>query len=393
MATPANLERRLEEIRGGAPRRSPSVRALAAFARHTNCRLAALGFAAGVNFDRLLVGTRFQVSFGQSPFAIGRGLAFEKMLRGNGYAATLGLLHDLLGVSPEAARVVNLREGYPAGPERMPARARDTTALLAKIVRGDPTAPHLIDGGVLTGRVGGLTAHFEADAVAALAGGEIRVAEVKSFPKVDDRVDPEKLGAALDQVALYIHFTREEIERLGGQPERLVSDRALLITPRNVSLTPTLSEQRVESRVRRARQLLEKVPRAADVAAAAPAGLSFGPVADATTDEQRRLEVLHEVADCVGTAYEPGCLSSCGNARFCRARAFRDGSPCLSGTTAVRLLPGITTLGRAEELTHGSPPTADEAPVAALLGRAGGLYDTAGGEPAATAATPARRPA
>jgi hypothetical protein len=371
------LERRLDEIRGGAPRRSPTVRALAAYAQHTGCRLATLGFAAGVDFDRLLAGTDFQAAFGQSPFAIARGLAFERMLRDNHYAATLEILRPLLVLPPAGIRVVNLREGYPRGTDRMPLRARDTAALLRDIVRGEPTAPHLIDGAVLPAGVGGLVAYFEADALAARSGGELRVAEVKSFPKVDDRVDPDKFGAALDQVAIYILLAREEVLRQGGDPERLVPDRALLITPRNVGLTPTLSDQRVGVRVCRAGRLLAEIPRAADVTAAAPAGLSFGPVADAGTDERRRLDALHDLADRVGTAYEPSCLSSCGNARFCRARAFHDGSPCLSGTATLRLLPRVPTLGRADELSRGTPPTAEEAPAAALLERAGRLYDEA----------------
>jgi hypothetical protein len=392
MATDARLERRLDEIRGGAPRRSPTVRVLAAYAQHTDCRLAALGFAAGVNFDRLLTGTAFQMPFGQSPFAIGRGLAFEKMLRADHYAATLNLLRGLPHFPATGARVVSLREGYPSGPERMPLRARDTAALLARIVRGDPSAPHLIDGAVLAATIGGLRAYFEADALAALAGAELRVAEVKSFPKVDDRVDPDKLGAALDQVAVYILLTRDEVLRQGGDPERLVSDRALLITPRNVGLTPTLSEQRVEARVRRARRLLDQIPRAADVAASVPAGVSFGTVADTGVEERRRLDLLHDLADRVGTAYQPGCLATCGNARFCRARAFRDGSPCLAGTTALRLLPGVASLGRAEELTRGARPAGEEAPAAALLERAGRLYDTVGGGGGgAGPAPPARR--
>jgi hypothetical protein len=391
MTSSASLDRRLEQIRGGAQRRSPTVRVLAAYAQHTDCRLATLGFAAGVNFDRLLVGTRFQMPFGQSPFAIGRGLAFEKMLRHDNYAATLGLLRPVLALPPAGVRIVNLREGYTAGPDRMPHRARDTSALLGRVLAGDSSAPHLIDGAVLRASVGGLAAYFEADALAALAGDQVRVAEVKSFPKVDERVDPDKLAAALDQVAIYILFTREEVARLGFDSERYVSDRALLITPRNVGLTPTLSEQRVESRVRRARRLLDAVPRAADVAAAAPAGASLGPIADTRANEARRIDLLHDLADRVGTAYEPSCLSNCGNARFCRTRAFRDGSPCLSGTGALRLLPGVLTLGRAEELTRGGAPTLGEEATAELLGRAGRLYDeaTAGTGPATP--TPARR--
>jgi hypothetical protein len=391
--TPAQLEQRLEEIRGSAPRRSPTVRVLAAHAQHTDCKLAGLGFAAGVDFDRLLVGTRLQAPFGQSPFALGRGLSFEKILRDNDYAATLELLRALPGFPRTGARCLNLREGYPKGPDRMPLRARDTAALLERIIRGDPDAPHLIDGAVLPASIGGMLAHFEADALAACSGEKIHGAEVKSFPKVDDKVDPDKLGAALDQVAFYILLLRAVILRLGGDPERLISDRALLITPKNVGLSPVLSEQPVAPRILRARRLLDNIPSAADVAASVPAGVSFGPVADTKADEGRRLDVLHNLADRVGTAYGPSCLSTCGNARFCRERAFRAGNPCVSGSATLRLLPGIRTLNRAEELTRGATPTAEEVPVASLLERAGRLFDATAGVPPRNPATPTRRPA
>jgi hypothetical protein len=386
-STSTTLQRRLEQIRGGATDRRPDVRALAAFAPHTDCRLATLGFAAGVDFDTLLRGTPFEAPFGQSPFAFARGLAFERRLRADGYAATLDLLRGRLALPATGARVANLREGFPSGPQRMPLRACATPDLLRAILRGAPDAPHLIDGAVLTATVAGQLAYFEADALAACVGGVIQAAEVKSFPKVDDRVDPDKLGDALDQVAFYILLARAAVRGLGGDPERLVSDRALLITPRNVGMTPTLSEKCVDARIRRAHTLLEAIPPAAEVAAAVPAGVSFGPVADTAADTRHRLDVLHDLADRVGTAYEPGCLSTCGNGRFCRARAFRDGSPCLTGPAAVRLLPGIATLGRAEELTRGATPEAEEGPAAALLERAGRLYDTA------TAPAPTRRPA
>jgi hypothetical protein len=372
-----SLERRLADILGKAPRRSPNVRVLAGYAQHINCKLATLGFAAGVNFDRLLVKTRFQMPFGQSPFAIGRGLGFEKLLRADNYSTVRELFRALPGFPTSGARVVNLREGYPKDSTAMPRRAEDTLKLLGQILRGEPTAPHLIDGAVLSATIGARTAYFEADAIAAWAAAMIHAAEVKSFPKVDERVDPDKLGAALDQTAIYILLTRDAVMRLGGDPERQVSDRALLITPKNVGMTPTLSQQRVTRRIERNRRLLQSIPDPADVITSVPRGLSFGPVADTTVDEPVRLDMLNNLADRVGTCYEPSCLSTCGNAKFCRERAFRAGSVTVAGTGAVHLLPEILTLGRAEELTRGAAPSPAEAPAAALLERAGRLYDDA----------------
>jgi hypothetical protein len=377
MAVSNNLERRLEEIRGQVPRRSPNVRVLAGYAQHTNCKLATLGFATGVNFDRLLAKTRFQMPFGQSPFAIGRGFAFEKLLRTNDYAAIRELFRALPGFPASSALVVNLRDGYPKNSTGMPRRAEATLKLLKQLLGGKPTAPHLIDGAVLSATIGGRTAYFEADALATWTTAAIHAAEVKSFPKVDERVDPDKLGAALDQVAIYILLAREAVLTLGGDPERLVSDRALLITPKNVGMRPTLSEQRVTRRIARNRKLLQSIPDPADVVVSVPRGLSFGRVADTTSAERVRLHVLNELADRVGTCYEPSCLSTCGNAKFCRERAFRVGAPTVAGKGAAHLLPEILSLDRAEELTRGAAPSTAEGPAAALLERAGRLYDKA----------------
>lgn len=377
MTTTTQLERRLEEIRGDKPRHTPNVRVLAGYAQHVNCNLATLGFAAGVNFDRLLAKTRFQMPFGQSPFAIARGLAFEKLLRANDYAVARELFGALPGFPTSGALIVNLREGFPKDGTAMSRRAAATRKLLEQSIRGEPTASHLIDGAVLSATIGGRTAYFEADALASWPASVIHAAEVKSFPKVDERVDPDKLGAALDQVAIYILLTRDAVSRLGGDPERLVSDRALLVTPKNVGLRPTLSEQRVTRRIERNRKLLASIPDPADVLDSVPRGLSFKPVADIKADERVRLNVLNDVADRVGTCYQPSCLATCGNAKFCRERAFRAGSVTLAGTAAVRLLPEVASLDRAEELARGVSPSPAETPAAELLERAGRLYDEA----------------
>jgi hypothetical protein len=365
-----SLSARVQHLRGNAPQRGRSVRVLAAFAGHTDCPLATLGFAAGVNFDQVLGGTRYAPRFGQSPFAFARGHQFEALLRRGGHAAFLGLLEAERGGPLAAPRVVNLRDGTP-----IEARAARAEELLRRLVRGSADVPHLIDGLVLAATVGGEPAHFEADALATCLGGQAHVAEVKSFPRVDDRIDPDRLAAAVDQAALYIELLRRALDRLGGDGERLVSDRALLVTPRNVGLTPVLSGLDVGRRVGRARTLLASLPSTTEVIASAPAGASFGPIANRGAPEDRRVALLHDLADGVGTAYKPACLADCGNAFFCRERAFRAGSPCVVGPSAVRLLPGVGSLGRAAELTRGAVPEPEEAAAGALLAEAGGLLD------------------
>jgi hypothetical protein len=208
----------LELIRGTAPLRSPNVRVLAAFSGHSDCRLAALGFAAGVDFDRLLVGTPYAAPFGQSPFAFARGTAFERSLSRNNYAPLLSLLREKMGFGVADARIVNLRDAYPRDRNGLRLRAHDTRAALREIVRRAPSAANVIDGAVLEAEIGGVRAYFEADSLATRVGGLVHTGEVKSFPVVDGRAEPDKLGAALDQASVYTVLTRRTVAAVHGDP-------------------------------------------------------------------------------------------------------------------------------------------------------------------------------
>ena len=85
VANSTDLSMQVDALRGCAPRQTPTVRVLAAFSRHTTCGLAAAGFAAGVDFDRLLAGTEVAMDYGQSPFAFARGKTFEALLARDEY--------------------------------------------------------------------------------------------------------------------------------------------------------------------------------------------------------------------------------------------------------------------------------------------------------------------
>src|SRR5262249_41583175 len=150
--------------------------------------------------------------------------------------------------------------------------------------------------------------------------GPIHAGEIKSFPVIDGIGDPEKMGQALDQVSVYILLARQLVEELRGNPDS-VSATALLITPTNVGLQPTISVQNVSSRLQRADSILRGIPRAQDVVDAIPAQMSFGAVADKGRPPGERIEALDRMADRIGTTYRPECLSTCANARFCRQRA------------------------------------------------------------------------
>lgn len=361
----------LDALRGGAPKRSSNVRELARFAANSTCNLANVGFAARVDFDKLLERTRFEAPFGQSPFAFRRGNRFEDMLRQDGHAPLLKLLGDTFGYDVSAAKVANLRRDYPRSTAGFAARATKTSELVQDLVRDAKDAPNLIDGAVLGRTIGGVQAYFEADAVAAHFGQPIHVGEIKSFPTVDGQADPEKIGAAVAQVSIYILLLRELVARLGGEPEK-VSTNALLITAKNTGLQPTLHVKPVGREVDRAARILDHAPKVEDVAAALSAKTpSFAAVA--TGEEAARIDRLAEIADAVGVDYRPSCLSSCGLSRFCRERAHHAGDPCRVGGQLVRLLPGVASIDRVTHLVAGHEPSPGEAPVAEQLRRAAAL--------------------
>jgi hypothetical protein len=379
----------LAAVRGNAPKASPNVRRLAAFAKVHSCPTAVLAFAAGVDSNRVLTGTRLEMPFGQSPFAIGRGVAFENLLRQHGHAELRRVLTEGLEVDFALAPVENLRQGFQPNRTGLTMRASVTKNHMKEIVTGLPR-PIVLDGAVLRAEVGGITAFFEADEMAIGVGGEILVGENKSWPVVDGRpTDADALGSALDQAATYALLGRRTLAEVGVDPDRVSGD-VVIVTPRNTGLSPVLHRQNVDGRIRRIERLLAAVPAVSDIAEDLPAGLSFDPVADTSADDDARLDAFAEITDQVGNVYEPGsCLTSCGFAWACRECAFGRGDPAVAGGSVARALPGVATLRRVSELGRGAPPSVAEAPAAGPIARAGRLYDEAVPVPAPRRRRPA----
>jgi len=392
---------RAESVRGDAPRKRRSVRTLAAFGQNPGCGLATLAFTAEVDLDSYLQGTPMSAPFGQSPFAITRGLTFEANVKANDYAPLRALLEEHLDF-PKAAKTKNLRELHEKNSAGMATRADETRSIVEAHVKKKASAPNLIDGGVLSAEILGQRWYFEADAIAARTSEQLRVGEMKSFPVVDGRTEPDKLGSALDQAATYILLLEEMVAACGGDPTTLVSREAMIITPRNMALSPMLSLQSVRSRIERSRRLLASAPRALDVldtlsatrtfdprtkAEREQAATSGSPSAQAKADAaawqavpaKRRLAQLDILREDVGNAYAPGCLSSCGLARYCRAHAQATSSPCVMGSAVERTLPGVSSLKRAVSLADGAKAKAGEQAVAQMLTFANDLIADVGG--------------
>lgn len=215
----------LDRVRGRAPSLQANVRRLAAFANVHSCPTAAVAFAARVDTNKVLVGTSMEMPYGQSPFAIGRGVAFEALLRRHGHAELRRVLTDGLGTDFSFAAIENLREGFPPNRTGLSMRAQVTSTRMAEIAAA-PQEPVVLDGAVLRADIGGLPGFFEADEMAIGVGGQIIVGENKSWPVVDGRpTDEDALGAALDQAATYVLMGLAHAGAVGRRPGVLVRQR------------------------------------------------------------------------------------------------------------------------------------------------------------------------
>ncbi|RDE49462.1 MAG: hypothetical protein DVS81_16440 [Candidatus Accumulibacter meliphilus] len=360
----------LAKVRGKAPEKRPTVRALATATAHNDCTFARLALATRTNLDQLCDDTYFAVDFGQDPQAFQRGEMFERRVKDKDYAVLIQLLREKAGFALTDVRIRDLRSGAIPNEIGLKHRAAETRQLLKMIAHKAINAPNIIDGAVLTCTIAGRTAYFEADGLAAASDGKLHVAEVKSFPITDGRCDNDKLGTACEQAAWYVLLCRRALIELKLSPDA-VSDEGFIILPMGVGLTPTLLIQNLAARVRRADRLLASTPTGDDMLMVA-SGLQF-PASN--VDPQARLDTLEQMMDKVGTNYRPDCLQDCGMGRLCRGRAQTTGLATLCGSSVVRLLPGVRTLPRAAELADGASPAPTEVHAAAALVRANSVFN------------------
>jgi len=376
----------LNVLAGNAKRTGRSVRGVARWGHNPGCGTNNAAFAARVDLDHLLTGTDYAVEFGQSRFAIARGQRVERIARENDYVKTFEVLDEAFGHDPGRV-TLDLRTGFAVGNPGLDKRVEATRDAVAEIVAGNKGAVNLIDGAVFTADIGGYRARLEADTLGARTGPEFHVVEFKSWAKVDGQfADAGKVGDAFRQMGLYQMLMAELVEDLGGDPDAIVSDTGLLVTPRNVGLQLTGSPLPLGRARTVAETTLAALPDPTVIGADVDPAITFGPVADQDAAEVDRLEALGRVTEHYGVEYRQSCLSSCGMAKFCREKVRRDGAPEVCGSGVVRMLPGVRSLQRAAELAGGAPPVGDEVTtgVAAVLEDTAQVYADALDEVAGT---------
>ncbi|MGW2251552.1 hypothetical protein ACWCXH_15300 [Kitasatospora sp. NPDC001660] len=322
------LAGRLAELRGPAPQRSLNARSLAALAANPGCHRRAVLDAAGV--DKSVLASRLgrPAPFGQSPFAIARGVIFESRLKADGYAALLEPLRRHLGVPADGdAPLVVPDLLHRSGP----AVRADRTAEALAAAAADPGAWTLLDHPLLRIDVAGSTAYLEPDAVV-VHGGRCTVVEIKSFPVLDGTADPAKVGAAARQAAVYVLALQHAAAARAGAvlaPEPYTEQRlpgsprlnVLLVCPKDFSNRPTAVAVDVRRELATTRRQLSRMTGIGRLLDALPEGTGFDLAVDEEGDPVRSAGELAESVAAVPAAYSPDCLSTCELGFHCRAQA------------------------------------------------------------------------
>ena len=347
-STTTALDARLAALRGPVPPRGMDARTLAALAANPGCRRRALLDAAGVDKGAIARHLGRPAPFGQSQFAIVRGNAFEARLRADRCAELLRLVTEHLGAGappPEEITLPGLDAPGPAG------RAERTRQALAEATKAEQWA--LLDHPMLCLAVAGSPAYLEPDAVLVAPDGRWTVVEVKSFPILDGSADPEKVGAAARQAAVYVLALRVLADELGvGRPEHTV----LLVCPRDFSNLPTGAAVDVRRQLAVTERQLARLTRIEQIAAELPEGTTFDlrPADDGTPT--RPVDELAAAVDAVPARYAPDCLSVCELAFHCRARAREHGAVEALGRGVRGELGGLRTVDEVLDTAGGKGP-------------------------------------
>jgi len=367
------MDARLARLRGPVAPKRHNARTIAALTGNPGCARRAVLDAAGVDKEALARGVGFPARFGQSPFAIARGNAFEAMVKADGCAELLRLLRGVLGDDLTAARYTDLDPADGAeDPDLRHAESR--TALTAA---GAEAA--LYDHPLLRIRLAGRDVYLEPDLVALRHHGRYHVVEVKSFPVIDGRADPAKVAAAAIQAAVYVLALRD----LLGRPEA-VSHEIVLVCPENFSNRPVAVTVDVRRQLTVLAHQIGRLVRVESILADLPDGLSLDLRADATGTPTRPAAELAAALAAIGARYTPGCLSACELGFFCRSES--GSSTAALGVSVREDLGGVETVDEALALAEATCTAgADRAEVADLLRTVARVYAEAAGTAEATA--------
>ena len=364
------IDPRLARIRGSAEPRPHNARTLAALARNPGCGRRAVIDAAGVDKLALSKQLGFQARFGQSPFAIARGVIFEARLKERECSGLVELFREVLGLDFEEVEYVDC-ERASASETREQRSARSAIELVSH-ASGDPRRLTIVDHPLLTLEVAGADCQLEPDLVLVHAG-DFRLVEIKSFAVIDGQADAGKVAAAAVQSAAYLLALCQTLTAAGEPPVDRVRSEVVLVCPENFSNRPTATVIDLRKQLIVLEHQLRRLARIDDLLARLPADLTLDPATDISGSPSRSVNELRADLGRISANYRPECLEYCELTYFCRDEA--SGSTAALGASVREALGGLDSVAEVLGLAEGSwQPGSDQEEIAELLRTAAALY-------------------
>jgi hypothetical protein len=289
-------------------------------------------------------------TMGQSPFAIARGLTFERVLFRRQAEALHRALIRAAVLPPDAAGFKDLRLRRAGGPYRDLDKARAATASLLGEAAGATTPavraaiPSILAGPVV--RVPGGVMLPEAILVIDvlvvrmdLTPPRLIVGEIKTYPDRAGYTDGAELATARAQAGVYVHGLQLVLGELGLSDRLEIALSGFLVLSRPGSNQPSIrANEDLRYQAIRAergfRQLRE--------------------VATTVGTEVPKAELIQTICR-APVAYQETCIAFCDRAATCDTQALRRGDPHVLGEDMARFL-GPTDLNRALALLNGARP-------------------------------------
>jgi hypothetical protein len=351
----------LDSIRGDLKAARANARAVAALTENPGCARRRVIDAARVPAHELARQLGHPVTRGQSPFAIGSGVRFEKRLKEDSdYTSLAEVLRPFVDLPKTGLRVVDLGKvpGMRVGQEWLDTRAKRTDDVLGAISRGDAEAPHLVDHPVLVFDVAGAPVYLEPDALALRVGTQLQLVEIKSYAIIDGQADPAKVSSTGGQSAVYLLALRASLARLGFDPN-ILRWSVILVAPKNFGRSPVAHEVPLRKKAMALERVLRNVPGTDHILARLPSQFSLDVTKlskPGSPPGQKRADLDAAVRK-LPMRFVPECLATCDLSRCCRAHAIADDSPERLGRAARDAVAGVKTLSDVLRLaTSGAAP-------------------------------------
>jgi len=365
-------EEQLARLRGGQLPKTHNARTIAALATNPGCTRRAVLDAAAVDKAEVASRAGYPAPFGMSPFALGRGVAFERRLKDEPEKDLLMLLREALDLDIAEVGFTDLNEV--GGSTDLAVRHERTRRLLTAAPDQRGT---LFDHPLLRFAVGGRHAYLEPDLIAFRHDDTVHVVEIKSFAIIDDQADGAKVAAAAIQSAVYVLALRD---LLGDRAA--VHDQTVLIAPKDFSLTPVAATLDVRKQISVLRRQLSRIAAIDDLLELIPADVTFSLEPDRGGQSRRDpAELLRDIRR-VQASYAPQCLASCEMCYLCRDEA--SGTTGALGKSVREEAGGIESIQKVLAYAYEKDPypvPEDVTEAAAILRRAATLRRRSLGDP------------